>query len=66
MKIFISKRQFGFEKTNALGHELSGLSMGVNRKKFAAVIEKPALRTVKLLQSFLGFLRYALFRDNVP
>ena len=64
MKISISKCHFGFEKINALGHEVSGLSLGVNRNKVAAVLEKPVPRTVKELQSFLGFASY--YRAHIP
>ncbi|MBW0582134.1 hypothetical protein O181_121849, partial [Austropuccinia psidii MF-1] len=40
MKISIKKCNFGFEELKALGHIVSGLSLGIDKNKVAAVLLK--------------------------
>ncbi|MBW0519701.1 hypothetical protein O181_059416 [Austropuccinia psidii MF-1] len=58
MKISLKKCHFGFEELKALGHVLSGLSLGIDKKKFAAVLLKPMPQKKKEIQSFVGFAGY--------
>ncbi|MBW0498674.1 hypothetical protein O181_038389 [Austropuccinia psidii MF-1] len=55
MKISLKKCHFGFEELNALGHVVSGLSLGIDKNKVAAVFLKPMPQNKKEIQSFLGF-----------
>ncbi|MBW0515118.1 hypothetical protein O181_054833 [Austropuccinia psidii MF-1] len=41
MRIPLKKRHFGFEELKALGHVVSGLHLGIDKTKFAAVLLKP-------------------------
>ncbi|MBW0524511.1 hypothetical protein O181_064226 [Austropuccinia psidii MF-1] len=41
MKISLKKFHFGFKELKALGHEVSGISLGIDKNKFAAVLLKP-------------------------
>ncbi|MBW0549827.1 hypothetical protein O181_089542 [Austropuccinia psidii MF-1] len=41
MKISLKKCNFGFEELKALGHIVSGLSLGIDKNKVAAVLLKP-------------------------
>ncbi|MBW0517487.1 hypothetical protein O181_057202 [Austropuccinia psidii MF-1] len=41
MKISLKKCNFGFEELKALGHNVSGLSLGTDKNKVAAVLLKP-------------------------
>ncbi|MBW0461327.1 hypothetical protein O181_001042 [Austropuccinia psidii MF-1] len=41
MKIPLKKCSFGFEELKALGHIVSGLSLGTDKNKVAAVLLKP-------------------------
>ncbi|MBW0509850.1 hypothetical protein O181_049565 [Austropuccinia psidii MF-1] len=41
MKISLKKFNFGFEELKALGHIFSGLSLGIDKNKVAAVLLKP-------------------------
>ncbi|MBW0492911.1 hypothetical protein O181_032626 [Austropuccinia psidii MF-1] len=38
MKISLKKCKFGFEETKSLGHIVSGLSLGIEKNKLAAVL----------------------------
>jgi hypothetical protein len=58
MKISLKKCNFGFPKIKALGHVVSGLSLGIDQNKVAAVLKKPMPQTRKEMQSFLGFAGY--------
>ncbi|MBW0566887.1 hypothetical protein O181_106602 [Austropuccinia psidii MF-1] len=58
MKISLKKCHFGFKELKALGHFLSGLSLGIDKKKVAAVFLKPMPQNKKAIQSFLGFAGY--------
>ncbi|MBW0514863.1 hypothetical protein O181_054578 [Austropuccinia psidii MF-1] len=58
MKISLKKCNFGFEELKALGHIVSGLSLGIDKNKVAAVLLKPISQNKKELMSFLGFASY--------
>ena len=55
MKISLKKCHFGFKELKALGHVVSGLSLGIDKNKVAAVLLKPMPQNKKEIQSFLGF-----------
>ncbi|MBW0495610.1 hypothetical protein O181_035325 [Austropuccinia psidii MF-1] len=44
MKISLKKCNFGFEELKALGHIVSGLSLGIDKNKVAEVLLKPIVR----------------------
>ncbi|MBW0530979.1 hypothetical protein O181_070694 [Austropuccinia psidii MF-1] len=56
MKIFI-------KEIRGLGHVVSGLSLGIDKNKVAAVLLKPIPQNKKGIQSFLGFAGY--FRKHI-
>ncbi|MBW0534518.1 hypothetical protein O181_074233 [Austropuccinia psidii MF-1] len=58
MKISLKKCNFGFEELKALGHIVSGLSLGIDKNKVAAVLLKPIPQNKKEMMSFLGFASY--------
>ncbi|MBW0506017.1 hypothetical protein O181_045732 [Austropuccinia psidii MF-1] len=58
MKISLNKCHFGFKELKALGHLVSGLSLGIDKNKFTAVFLKPMPQKKKEIQSFLGFSGY--------
>ncbi|MBW0589365.1 hypothetical protein O181_129080 [Austropuccinia psidii MF-1] len=58
MKIFLNKCHFGFKELKALGHVVSGLSLGIAKNKVAAVLLNPMPQSKKEIQSFLGFAGY--------
>ncbi|MBW0479573.1 hypothetical protein O181_019288 [Austropuccinia psidii MF-1] len=58
MKISLKKCNFGFEDLKALGHIVSGLSLGIEKNKVAAVLLKPIPQNKKEMMSFLGFASY--------
>ncbi|MBW0526983.1 hypothetical protein O181_066698 [Austropuccinia psidii MF-1] len=58
MKISSKKCHFGFKEHKALGHVVSGLSLGVDKNKAVAVLLKPMPQDKKEIQSFLGFEGY--------
>ncbi|MBW0587702.1 hypothetical protein O181_127417 [Austropuccinia psidii MF-1] len=55
MKISLEKCNFGFEELKALGHIVSGLSLGIDKNKVATVLLKPIPHNKKEMMSFLGF-----------
>ncbi|MBW0524983.1 hypothetical protein O181_064698 [Austropuccinia psidii MF-1] len=63
MKISLKKLHFGFKELKALGHVVSGLSLGVDKNKFAAVLLKPMPQNKKEIQSFLVFAGY--YRQHI-
>ncbi|MBW0592378.1 hypothetical protein O181_132093 [Austropuccinia psidii MF-1] len=63
MKIFFKKCHFGFKELKALGHVVSGLSLGIYKNKVAAVLLKPIPQNKKEIQSFLGFAGY--YRQHI-
>ncbi|MBW0566512.1 hypothetical protein O181_106227 [Austropuccinia psidii MF-1] len=58
MKISLKNFHFGFEELKALGHVVSGLSLGIDKSKLAAVLLKAMPQNKKEIQSFLGFAGY--------
>ncbi|MBW0544480.1 hypothetical protein O181_084195 [Austropuccinia psidii MF-1] len=60
MKICLKKCHFGFKE---LGHVVSGLSLGIDKNKVAAVLLKPMAQNKKEIQSFLGFSGY--YRQHI-
>ncbi|MBW0526038.1 hypothetical protein O181_065753 [Austropuccinia psidii MF-1] len=63
MRIPLNKQHFGFEELKALGHVVSGLSLGIDKNKFAAVLLKPIPQKEKEIQSTLGFSGY--YRQHI-
>ncbi|MBW0553409.1 hypothetical protein O181_093124 [Austropuccinia psidii MF-1] len=63
MKISLKKFHFGFKDLRALGHVVSGLSLGIDRNKVAAVLLKDMPQNKKEIQSFLGFAGY--YRQHI-
>ncbi|MBW0549169.1 hypothetical protein O181_088884 [Austropuccinia psidii MF-1] len=57
MQISLKKCHFGFKELKALGHVVLCLSLGIYKKKVAAVLLKP-IPQKKEIQSFLGFAGY--------
>ncbi|MBW0513977.1 hypothetical protein O181_053692 [Austropuccinia psidii MF-1] len=58
MKISRKKCNFVFEELKALGHIVSGLSLGIDKNKEEAVLLKPIPQDKKEMMSFLGFSSY--------
>ncbi|MBW0524040.1 hypothetical protein O181_063755 [Austropuccinia psidii MF-1] len=58
MKISLKKCHFAYSELKSLGHVVSGLSLGIDKNKVAAVLLKPMPQTNKEMQSFLGFSGY--------
>ncbi|MBW0556544.1 hypothetical protein O181_096259 [Austropuccinia psidii MF-1] len=63
MKISLKKCNFGFEELKALGHIVSGLSLGIDKNKVEAVLLKPIPQNKKEMISLLGFASY--YRKNL-
>ncbi|MBW0563995.1 hypothetical protein O181_103710 [Austropuccinia psidii MF-1] len=63
MKISLKKCHFAYSELKALGHVLSGLSLGIDKKKVAEVLLKPMPQAKKGMQSFLGFAGY--YRQHI-
>ncbi|MBW0548586.1 hypothetical protein O181_088301 [Austropuccinia psidii MF-1] len=63
MKISLKKCHFAYSELKALGHVVSGLILGIDKKKVAAVLLKPMPQTKKEMQSFLGFASY--YRQHI-
>ncbi|MBW0473146.1 hypothetical protein O181_012861 [Austropuccinia psidii MF-1] len=58
IKISLRKCHFAYSELKALGHVVSGLSLGIDKNKVAAVLLEPIPQTKKEIQSFLGFAGY--------
>ncbi|MBW0546528.1 hypothetical protein O181_086243 [Austropuccinia psidii MF-1] len=58
MKISLKKCNFGFIELKALGHIVSGLSLGIEKNKVEEVLLKPKPHNKKEMMSFLGFSNY--------
>ncbi|MBW0551866.1 hypothetical protein O181_091581 [Austropuccinia psidii MF-1] len=58
MNISLKKCNFGFGELKALGHIVSGLSLGIDKNKVAEVLYKPISQNKKEMMSFLGFSSY--------
>ncbi|MBW0587511.1 hypothetical protein O181_127226 [Austropuccinia psidii MF-1] len=63
MKISLKRFHFAYSELKALGHVVSGLSLGINKNKVAAVLLKQMPQTKKEMQSSLGFDGY--YRKNI-
>ncbi|MBW0586968.1 hypothetical protein O181_126683 [Austropuccinia psidii MF-1] len=58
MKIYLKKCHFAYSELKALGHVVSGLSLGIDKTKVAEVLLQQIPQTKKEMQSFLGFSGY--------
>ncbi|MBW0515348.1 hypothetical protein O181_055063 [Austropuccinia psidii MF-1] len=58
MKISLKKCNFVFKELKALGHIVSGLSLGIDKNKVAVVLLKSTPQNKKEIMSFLGFASY--------
>ncbi|MBW0565463.1 hypothetical protein O181_105178 [Austropuccinia psidii MF-1] len=58
IKISLEKCNFGFHELKSIGHVVSGLSLGVEKSKVAAVLLKQMPQSKKAMMSFLGFASY--------
>ncbi|MBW0550865.1 hypothetical protein O181_090580 [Austropuccinia psidii MF-1] len=58
MMISLKKCNFGFEELKALGHIVSGLSLGIDKNKLAEVLPEPISQNKKQMMAFLGFASY--------
>ncbi|MBW0571269.1 hypothetical protein O181_110984 [Austropuccinia psidii MF-1] len=58
MKISLKKCHFEFKELKALGHFVSGLSLGIDKNKVAEVLLKPMPQNKKEIKPFLGFSGY--------
>ncbi|MBW0559739.1 hypothetical protein O181_099454 [Austropuccinia psidii MF-1] len=58
MKISLKKCNFGLHELKALGHVVSGLSLGVYKNKVASVLLKQIPQHKNEMMSFLGFASY--------
>ncbi|MBW0504654.1 hypothetical protein O181_044369 [Austropuccinia psidii MF-1] len=63
MQISLKKCNFGFKELKALGDVVSGLSLGIDKNKVAAVLLKLMPQNKKEVQSFLGFAGY--YRQHI-
>ena len=54
MKISLPKCNFCFDELKALGHVVSGLTLGIDQNRVAAVVSKPIPSNLKEIQSFFG------------
>ncbi|MBW0539476.1 hypothetical protein O181_079191 [Austropuccinia psidii MF-1] len=63
MKISLKKCQFAYSEPKTLGNVVSGLSLGIDKNKVAAVLLKPMPQAKKEMQLFLGFSDY--YRQNI-
>ena len=63
MRISLKKCNFGFHQIKALGHVVSGIAIGIDQNKVAAVLQKPVPSHRKEIQSFLGFAEY--YRQHI-
>ncbi|MBW0554299.1 hypothetical protein O181_094014 [Austropuccinia psidii MF-1] len=58
MRILLKKCDFGVHELKALGHVVSGLRLGVDKNKVAAVLLKQIPQKKKEMMSSLGFSSY--------
>ncbi|MBW0499996.1 hypothetical protein O181_039711 [Austropuccinia psidii MF-1] len=63
MKISLKKCHFAYSELKALGNVVSGLSLGIDKRKVEEVPLKPTPQTKKEMQSFLGFAGY--YRQHI-
>ncbi|MBW0560048.1 hypothetical protein O181_099763 [Austropuccinia psidii MF-1] len=58
MKVSFKKCHFAYSELKALGHVVSGLSLGIDKIKVAEVLLKPIPQTNKEMQTFIGVSGY--------
>ncbi|MBW0505575.1 hypothetical protein O181_045290 [Austropuccinia psidii MF-1] len=58
MKISLNKCHFGFKELKALGHVVSGLSLGIDKTQSCSSATETYASEKKEIQSFLGFAGY--------
>ncbi|MBW0562451.1 hypothetical protein O181_102166 [Austropuccinia psidii MF-1] len=63
MKVSLKKCDFAYSELNALGHVVSGLSLGIDKNNVAEVLLKPIPQTKREMKSFLGFAGY--YRQHI-
>ncbi|MBW0526590.1 hypothetical protein O181_066305 [Austropuccinia psidii MF-1] len=63
MKISLKKCHFEYSQLKALGHVVTGLSLGIDKNKVAALLLQPMPQTKKEMQLFLGFSCY--YREHI-
>ncbi|MBW0525033.1 hypothetical protein O181_064748 [Austropuccinia psidii MF-1] len=63
LKVSLKKCNFGQQELLALGHKVSGLSLAIDQNKVAEVLQKPVPKSIKEMQSFLGFASY--YRNHI-
>ncbi|MBW0563418.1 hypothetical protein O181_103133 [Austropuccinia psidii MF-1] len=63
LKISLKKCNFGQQELLALGHKVSGLSLAIHQNEVAEVLQKPVPKSIKEMQSFLGFASY--YRNHI-
>ncbi|MBW0561624.1 hypothetical protein O181_101339 [Austropuccinia psidii MF-1] len=63
LKISLKKCNFGQQELLALGHRVSGLSLAIDQNKLAESMQKPVPKSIKEMQSFLGFASY--YRNHI-
>ncbi|MBW0575239.1 hypothetical protein O181_114954 [Austropuccinia psidii MF-1] len=63
MKISLKKCHFAYTELKSVGNVVSGLSLGIDKNKVAAVLLRPMPQTKKEMQSFLGFASY--YRQHI-
>ncbi|MBW0490036.1 hypothetical protein O181_029751 [Austropuccinia psidii MF-1] len=63
LKISLKKCNFGQQELLALGHKVLGLSLAIDQNKVASVLQKTVPKSIKEMQSFLGFSSY--YRSHI-
>ncbi|MBW0576835.1 hypothetical protein O181_116550 [Austropuccinia psidii MF-1] len=63
LNLSLKKCNFGQQELLSLGHKVSGLSLEIEQNKVAAVLQKPVPKSIKEMQSFLGFASY--YRNHI-
>ncbi|MBW0472728.1 hypothetical protein O181_012443 [Austropuccinia psidii MF-1] len=63
IKISLMKSNSGQQELLELGHEVSGLSMAIDKNKVAELLQKPVPKNIKEMQSFFGFASY--YRNHI-
>ncbi|MBW0536748.1 hypothetical protein O181_076463 [Austropuccinia psidii MF-1] len=63
MRISLKKCHFAYSELKALGHVVSGLRLGIDKKEVAAALLKLMPQTKKQMQLFLGFAGY--YRQHI-
>ena len=58
LTISLSKCNFCFHELKALGQIVSGLTLGIDQNRVAAVLQKPMPQNLNEVRSFLGFASY--------